>query len=174
VACLLAVQVSWVPIQTAYAATEAGYRDQVSLGRSIGAVYNRPAYRDAVIAMPGDDPTLLYTMVRYGGVPGARVVSEFYDPFYYLPSGYHYVDHKDVAGTLLQCWFSTTKTRLLLLPPSSPFNHSVQEYAAFMLDHPDWFADTQVELGYGLRLIAVQVPDPGSAFCAQAAHDAPH
>jgi len=174
VACLLAVQVFWVPIQTAYAATEAGYRDQVALGRSIGAVYNRPEYRGGLIAMPGDDPTLLYTMVRYGGVPGARVVSEFYDPFYYLPSGYHYVDHKDVAGRLLQCWFSTAKTRLLLLPPSSPFNHSVQDYVAFMRDHPDWFADTQVELGYGLRLIAVQVPDLGSAACEQAARDAPH
>jgi hypothetical protein len=75
---------------------------------------------------------------------------------------------------MLQCWLSSTKTRLLLMPPSSPFNHSVQDYAAFMLDHPEWMADTQVELGYELRLIAVHVPDPGGAVCAQAARDAPH
>jgi hypothetical protein len=173
VIAVFAIQGFWIPIQTAYAATETGFQDQVRLGQEIGAVYNRPEYRGGVLTMPGDEPTLLYTMVRYGGVPGSRVASEFYDPFYYLPAGYHYVDHKDIAGPLLQCWFSSTRTRLLILPPESPFNHSVQEYEAFMADHPGWFSDTQTPLGYGLRLIAVQVRDPGSAVCAAAARNAP-
>jgi hypothetical protein len=165
-AALLAIQVAWIPIQTAYAATESGYRDQVQVGRAVGLVYNQPQYRDGVIGVPGDNPTLVYTMVRYGAVPGDRFTSEFYDPFYYLPAGYHYADHKDVAGPLLQCWFSKTQMRLMLIPPSSAFNHSVVDYEVFMADHPDWFTDTNQQLGDGLRLVAVHVPAPAGTACS--------
>lgn len=166
------MQTWWIPIQNAYAGTEATYRDHVGLGMAIGDVYNRPEYRGGVIAVPGDEPTLVYTMVRYGGVPGDKVTSEFYDPFYYLPAGYRYVDHKDVAGPLLQCWLANTHSRLLLIPPASDFNHSVPDYLAFMANHPDWLSDTQTQLGDGLRLIAVQVPAISQSQCRQAAQSA--
>src|SRR2546429_4157826 len=107
------------------------------------------------MAVPGDDPTLTYTMVRYGGVPGDRVTSEFYDPFYYLPAGYHYADHRDVAGPLIQRWMSSTQMRLLLMPAASAFDHSVPDYQAFMADHPGWFVDTRARLGDGMSLFAV-------------------
>ncbi len=173
VAGILAIQIFWIPIQAAYAATEPGYQDQVRLGRSIGLVYDRPEYRGGMLTMPGDEPTLLYTMVRYGGVSGSKIVSEFYDPFYYLPAGYRYRDHKAVAGALMQCWFTNTRTRLLLVPPASSFNHSVPEYQAFMVDHPQWFTDTQTQLGAGWSLIAVDVPALSGTDCAQAASAAP-
>ncbi len=174
VAGLIAVQVFWIPIQSAYAATEPGYQDQVRLGRAIGEVYNQPAYKGGVIAVPGNAPTLVYTMVRDGGVRGDRITSEFYDPFYYLPAGYLYSDHKGVAGPLLQCWLANTRTRLLLVPPYSTFNYSVTDYQAFMSDHPDWFSDTNAPLGEGWALFAVQVPAITPSDCARAARDAPH
>ncbi|MGA8924274.1 MAG: hypothetical protein WB682_14140 [Candidatus Dormiibacterota bacterium] len=174
VAGLIAVQVFWVPIQSAYAATEPGYQDQVRLGRTIGEVYNRPDFKGAVLAVPGNAPTLVYTMVRDGGVRGDRITSEFYDPFYYLPAGYRYADHKGVVGPLLQCWLANTETRLLLVPPFSAFNYSVNDYQAFMADHPNWFSDTNAQLGDGWALIAVQVPVPTPSECAQAARDSPH
>src|SRR5260370_11000396 len=90
VAAFLLMQVVWLPIQSAYAATEPTYRDHVGLGILIGTVFNRAEYRGGVIAVPGDEPTHVYTMVRYGGVSGNRITSEVYDPFYYLPAGYHY------------------------------------------------------------------------------------
>lgn len=124
--------------------------------------------------MPGDEPTLLYIMVRDEHVPGDRITSEFYDPFYYLPAGYHYADHKDVAGPLLQCWLANTKTRLLLLPPYSPVDHSVPDYQAFIADHPDWFSQTGAQLGNGWSIVAVQVPTPAPGECAQASRAAPH
>ena len=158
----------WIPIQSAYASTTATYRDHVAIGRAIGAVYNQPEYRGGVIAVPGDEPTLVYTMAHYGNVPGNRLSSEFYDPFYYLPAGYRYADHKDVAGTLLQCWLVSTQTRLLLVPPASDFNHSVPDYMAFMADHPAWFTDTGANLGDGLRLFGVQVPAISAATCRAA------
>ena len=170
---VIAIQVFWIPIQTAYAATESGFRTEVQQGRAVGAVYNDPANKGGVIAVPGDNPTLTYTMVRYGGVPGDRMTSEFYDPFYYLPSGYHYADHRDVAGPLLQCWISSTHVRLLLIPAASAFDHSVPDYQAFMADHPEWFADTHADVGDGMNLFAVHVPALSGGECQQAARNAP-
>ena len=171
---LLVIQVFWVPIQNAYSATEVGFQDQVRMGRTIGAVYNQPEYRGGVLTVPGDAPTLVYTMVRDGGVPGAHISSEFYDPFYYLPAAYRYVDHREIVGTLVNCWLVNTRTRLLLLPPPGPVNNSVADDQAFIADHPQWFLDTGAQLDAGWALIAVKVPDPGSIECAQAARDAPH
>jgi hypothetical protein len=172
-AALAVMQVFWIPIQSAYAATEPGYRDQVRLGMAIGAVYNRPDYRGGVVIAPGNAPTVIYTMVRDGGVPGAQIVSEFYDPFYYLPANYRYEDHKDVAGPLLQCWLWNTHARLLLLPPVSSFNASVADYEAFIADNPQWFGQVGTNLGDGWAIVGVQVPAPGPGDCAQAARAAP-
>ncbi len=171
---LLAMQVFWIPIQGAYSITEAGYREQVRFGQTIGSVYNRPEFRDGRLSLPGDAPTLTYTMVRYGRVPGAHITSQFYDPFYYLPGHYHYADHKDVVGPLLQCWLAGTDTRLMVIAPYSSFNHSVPEYEAFIADHPDWFGDTGVHLDNGWKMIAVRVPALSQSECAAATRSAPH
>jgi hypothetical protein len=173
-AAIGALQLTWLPIQSAYQATAAGWRDQVALGRAVGAVYNQPPYRGGVIAMPGDQPELVYTMSRYGAVPGDRLTSEFYDPFYYLPAGYTYAGHRDVAGPLLQCWLSKTGTRLWLIPPASAFNHSVADYQAFMADNPSWFSNTNASLGDGFMLYAVNVPAMTASACDAASRAAPH
>jgi hypothetical protein len=171
---ILAVQGLWLPIQAAYASTEPLFRYEVGLGRSIGEVYNRPEYRGGVLNMPGDEPTLLYVMVRDEGFPGDRVTSQFYDPFYYLPAGYHYAEHPDVVGPLLQCWLSKTQTRLILLSPPGPLSQSVPEYQAYIADHAQWFTDTGAQLGGGWTLIAVNVPAPTASACTHAAQAAPH
>jgi hypothetical protein len=171
---IVAIQVLWLPIQSSYASTQPLFRYEVGLGRSIGEVYNRPEYRGGVLNMPGDEPTLLYVMVRDEGFPGDRVTSQFYDPFYYLPAGYHYAGHPDVVGPLLQCWLSKTQTRLMLLSPPGPLSQSVPEYQAYIADHPQWFVDTGGQLGNGWTLIAVNVPAPSAAACTRAAQAAPH
>lgn len=163
---LLTVQVLWLPVQNAYDSTEPLFIYETSLGRDIMAVYNRPEYRGGVLNMPGDEPALLYVMVRDGGLHGDRVTSQFYDPFYYLPAGYHYTEHRQVAGPLLQCWLATTKTRLLLISPPGPVSWSVPDYEAYIVDHPTWFADTHANLVNGWKLIAVNVPDPSPGECS--------
>ncbi len=163
---LIAVQLLWLPVQGAYKSTEPLFVYETSLGRDIMAVYNRPEYRGGVLNMPGDEPTLLYVMVRDGGLRGDRVTSQFYDPFFYLPAGYHYAEHPQVAGPLLQCWLANTKTRLLLLSPPGPISWSVPEYEAFIADHPAWFADTGANLVNGWKLIAVNVPQPAPGDCS--------
>jgi hypothetical protein len=163
---LLAIQIFWIPIQNAYAATEPTFQHDLRMGRAVAAVYNRPDFRGGGLTVPGDQPTLVYTLVRDGGVPGARISSEFYDPFYYLPAGYHYADHKATAGALLKCWLSNTQTRLLLIPPSDLFNHSAADYRAFIADHPEWFVDTAAQLDTGWSLVAVQLPASSRGECA--------
>jgi hypothetical protein len=164
-AALLAVQLLWLPVQAAYNSTEPLFVYETSLARGIGAVYNRPEYRGGVLNMPGDEPTLLYVMVRDGGLRGDHVTSQFYDPFYYLPAGYHYREHLQVVGPLLQCWLAGTKTRLLLISPPGPLSSSVADYEAYIADHPEWFADTGA-LPNGWKLIAVSVPTPTAAECS--------
>jgi len=166
VAVLVAVQLLWLPVQGAYDSTESLFVYETSLGREIMAVYNRPEYRGGVLNMPGDEPTLLYVMVRDGGLHGDRVTSQFYGPFYYLPAGYHYSDHPQVAGPLLQCWLANTRTRLLLISPPGPISWSVPDYQAFMADHPQWFSDTGANLLNGWKLVAVSVPDPSAGECS--------
>jgi hypothetical protein len=169
---LLAVQLLWMPIQSAYTATEPLFRYEVQLAHAIGGVYNQPDYRGGVLNMPGDEPTLLYVLARDEGIRGDRITSQFYSPFYYLPSGYHYSDHKSVVGPLLQCWLSKTQTRLLLISPPGPLSESVADYEAFVADNPQWFKQTDPPLGNGWSIVAVRVPVPQANECAQAARAA--
>lgn len=159
---VVAVQLLWLPVQDAYAATDGQYRYVRSLAHAVGEVYNRPEYRGGVLNMPGDQPSLLYFLVRDEGVRGDSVTSQFYDPFFYLPAGYRYADHPGVAGPLLQCWLSKTQTRLLLVSPPGPLSASNQDYFAFAADHPGWFADVGSTMPSGWRLFAVNVPTPDS------------
>ena len=172
-AALIGMQLFWVPIQQAYAATEPSYQHEQSVGRVIGQAY-AGAGRGGAIGVPADQPTLVYTMVRDGGVPGAQIVSEFYDPFYYLPPGYSYADHKEIVGPLLQCWLANAHIRLLLIPPASAFNASVPGYDAFIADNPQWFSDTGVQVDPGFVLVAVRVQAPSPGVCSVAAKAAPH
>lgn len=172
-AALVAVQALWLPVQSAYAATQPSYEHSVALAHSIGAVYNQPAYRGGVLNMPGDEPTVLYLLVRDEGLRGSNVTSQFYDPFHYLPAGYRYVDHRDVAGPLLQCWLSQTHTALWLISPPGPLSATNEDYRAFMSDHPDWFADASLSMPSGWSLFGVRVPAPAAGECATAARAAP-
>jgi hypothetical protein len=168
VPALAAIQLLWIPVQTAYTSTEPLFGYDVTLAHEIGAVYNQPQYRGGVLNMPGDEPTLLYLMVRDEGLQGENVTSQFYDPFYYLPAGYHYADHAAVVGPLLLCWLSETRTRLFLISPPGPLSASNDDYRAYFADHPDWFADTGANLPNGWSLIAVTAPSMSSAECVAA------
>ena len=172
-AALLAVQLLWVPVQTAYSSTEPLFRYEVTLAHQIGAVYNQPQYRGGVLSMPGDEPTLLYLLVRDEGLQGEKVASQFYDPFYYLPQGYHYLGHEAVVGPLMQCWLSETRTRLFLISPPGPLSGSNDDYRAYFGDHTDWYKDTGAGLPNGWTLVAVSAPAMSSAACAAARRAAP-
>ena len=115
--------------------------------------------------MAGNEPTRVNGMARDGRIPGNRITSQFYDPFYYLPAGYRYSDHPGVAGPLMQCWLANTRTRLMLLSPPGPLSQSVPNYLAFIGEHPGWFTEVRLADANGWSVFAVDVPAPAVGEC---------
>src|SRR5438552_16307706 len=115
-ALLVAVQLTWIPIETAYTSTTSAWNADVATGRYIASIFSQPDYRGGALNLPPPDhPAVTYALVHYGGLDGSHFVSQLYDPFYYLPGGYHSADHPVRAGTLLRCSMSTTHPSTSLL-----------------------------------------------------------
>jgi hypothetical protein len=161
---LIGTQLTWIPIETAYTSTASAWNTDVAAGRYIARIFGRPAYRGGALNLPPPDhPAVTYALVHYGGLDGSHFVSQLYDPFYYLPAGYRYADHRVVAGTLLQCWLSTTDTSILVMPEDRA------DYLAYVADHPAWFDVVGRVADYGWTIEAVDVPAASPQTCAQAA-----
>ena len=128
-----ALQLTWLPIQAAVGATEAVWQADLASGTLIGEIFQQPGNRWGRLNIPADQPTLTYTLVRYGGLQGGQFTSQLYDPFYDLPAGYRYQDHRTSAGRLMSCWLKNTNTSLFVVPQSN------QNYTAYIDDHPGWF-----------------------------------
>jgi hypothetical protein len=161
---LVGVQLTWIPIETAYMSTTSAWNVDVAAGRNIASIFRLPAYRGGALNLPPPDhPAVTYALVQYGGLDGRHFISQLYDPFYYLPAGYRYVDHVMTAGTLLQCWLSTTNTSILVMPDDRA------DYLAYAADHPAWFAKVGRVADYGWTIEAVHVPALSPQTCARAA-----
>jgi len=164
---LVGVQLTWIPIETAYTSTASAWNTDVATGRYIAGIFGQPDYRGGALNLPPPDhPAVTYALVRYGGLEGKHFISQLYDPFYYLPAGYHYADHPATAGTLLQCWLSTTNTSIFVMPEDRA------DYLAFAADHPAWFEMVGRVATYGWTIEAVHVPAPSPQTCAQSALNA--
>jgi hypothetical protein len=167
VLALVAVQLEWPPLLSMYASTQGAWTGAVIAGKGLGAIYNQPQFEDGgAIAVPAGNPDVTYTLARYGGVEGSHLVSELYDPFYYLPAGYSYHDHPQVAGTLMQCWLDKSRVRLLVIDSKN------QNYLDFVADHPDWFQQVGTGLAHSWDVEAVNVPSPSPVECDAAARSA--
>ena len=164
---LLAVQVSWGPIQAVYTSTTPTWATTVAVARQIGHDYRQPGVEGGALTLPADHPNLTYALARYGGVEGRHLISELYDPFYYLPSSASYAAAPKTVGTLLQCWLARTGTRLLVVDQRD------LNYAAFLADHPGWFALTDRAEPYGWTLYRGLAPRPALMECEEAARAAP-
>ena len=166
---VVAVQLAWLPIRQVFGPTDAAWQQAVVAGQDLGAAYNQtPGVSGGALNVPDDRPDLTYTLARYGNVSGKHLVSQLYDPFYYLPSGYTYTAHPDVTGPLLQCWLDKTDTHLWAVPlTNSNYNH-------FIADHPGWFDFLGDLTDTGWALWRAQVPRPAHGLCEEAARAAPH
>jgi hypothetical protein len=130
-AAALAAQLLWLPIQSAYRQTEVVWRADLASGRYIADLYRQPLHRWGRLNIPADQPTLTYVLAHAGGVAGSDIVGQLYDPFYDLPSGYRYADHRPEATRLMACWLKNTNTSIFVLPISNA------NYVAFLSDRPD-------------------------------------
>lgn len=97
---------------------------------------------------------------------GKHLVSEMYDPFYYLPTGWTYQDHAEVVSTLVQCWLDKTDTRLMAMSPNDA------NYALMRQLHPDWFVPLGTMSETQWLVYGVSAPQPALAACAEASRAA--
>jgi hypothetical protein len=158
---LVAAQLEWAPILNLYNATRITWTQSQGAASQLMSVYNRPAYRGTVLNIPPDRPAMFYAMVEYHGLQGRNVAGQLYDPFYYFPN-LSYAQRPDVGAALMQCWLTSTRTRLWAVDPSK------SQYRQLIADHPTWFAAAGAVDAYGWMLEDVHVPSLGAAGCAAA------
>jgi hypothetical protein len=114
------------------------------------------------MAIPPDRPEITYGLARFGGVEGKHLVSEMYDPFAYLSSGYRYQDHQSTVTTLVACWLSATDTRLIAIP------YGDGNYALLQQLNPSWFTQLGTMEEAGWTVVGVSSPQPTAAECEAA------
>ena len=161
-ATLVVTQVVWVPIAQVFGPSEAEWHAVQAESIQLGAWYNQAPYAGHALAVPPERPDITYGLARFGGVEGKHLVSEMYDPFAYLPSGYRYEDHEAAVTTLVQCWLGDTDTRLIAIPWNDP------NYALLQQLNPSWFVrlGTMDEAGWTVN--GVSVPPLTAAECKAA------
>ena len=168
VTALLVAQLAWIPIAQVFGPTEANWQATLAASRQLGAWYNQAPYQGHALAVPPDRPDVTYGLARYGGVEGKHLVSEMYDPFFYLPGGYTYQEHQQVVNTLVECWLAKTDTRLIAMPPNN------QNYDLMRALNPDWFVQLGTMSETKWLIFGVSAPSPAQAVCEQASRTAAH
>jgi hypothetical protein len=163
IVALVAVQAAWAPILSVYRTTEPRWAQTVSAGQLIGGIYRQPQNRDGVVNFPQTRSDLTYVLARFEGIDGRHIVGQLYDPFYDLPAGFAYTDHRQVAGVLMQCWLSDTHTRLFVVDQGLNPN-----YVAFIADHPDWFSEAARVPSYDWVVYRTDMPTPPAGECSVA------
>jgi hypothetical protein len=159
---LVAAQLEWAPILNLYSATGFRWAQSQTAASQLMGVYDQPTYRGLVLNIPPDEPGMFYAMVEYHGLQGRNVVGQLYDPFYYA-SGFSYAQHPQVGDTLMQCWLTSTHSRLWAVDTNNA------NYVAVMTDQPAWFTQVGTVTAYGWVLEDVHVPAASAADCASAA-----
>jgi hypothetical protein len=166
-ATVLVSQLAWIPINQVFAPTEAAWHATLAESRQLGAWYNQAPYAGHALVLPDDRPDITYALARFGGVEGKHLVSQMYDPFAYLPSGYGYADHQQVVNTLIECWLSETDTRMLAVPDGN------SNYQLMLGYNPAWFMRLGRMADARWSVVGVYAPHPSAADCG-AARSASH
>ena len=165
-ALILLAQVEWVPIHQVFGPTETEWHSTLAASRQLASWYNQAPYQGHAMAVPSDRPDVTYGLARFGGVEGKHLVSEMYDPFAYLPSGYSYAGHPDTVDTLVECWLAKTDVRIMAMPPSN------QDYALMREHNPGWFVSLGLMSDTNWQVYGVEAPHPSPAQCAEASRAA--
>jgi Dolichyl-phosphate-mannose-protein mannosyltransferase len=161
-ATVVVSQLAWIPIFQVFAPTEAVWKTTLAESRQLGAWYNQPTYAGHSLVVPDDRPDITYALARFNGVEGKHLVSEMYDPFAYLPSGYSYADHRQVVDTLIECWLSDTDTRMIAIPKGD------SNYEQMLANNPSWFGHLGTLTAAGWSVESVNAPRPSAADCGAA------
>jgi len=161
-ATVLASQLAWIPIAEVFGPSETEWRAVQAESIQLGAWYKQSPYAGHSLAVPPERPDITYGLARFGGVDGKHLVSEMYDPFAYLPSGYRYEDHQSTVSTLLACWLSDTDTKLIAIPRDD------SNFALLQQLNPAWFIRLGSMDEASWIVFGVSAPKPTAGDCEAA------
>lgn len=159
---ILGCQLVWIPIGQVFGPSEGPWLVVKAESVQLGAWYNQTPYAGHALAVPQYRPDITYGLARYGGVEGRHLVSEMYDPFAYLPSGYRYEDHQSTVTTLVECWLKDTDIRLIAIPQNDA------NYALLQKLNPSWFIHLGSLDEAGWTITGVSAPPPAPSECKAA------
>jgi hypothetical protein len=159
---ILGCQLVWIPIGQVFGPSEGPWLVVKAESVQLGAWYNQTPYAGHALAVPQYRPDITYGLARYGGVEGRHLVSEMYDPFGYLPSGYRYEDHQSTVTTLVECWLKDTDIRLIAIPQNDA------NYALLQKLNPSWFIHLGSLDEAGWTITGVSAPPPAPSECKAA------
>jgi hypothetical protein len=159
---LLIAQVAWIPIANAFGPTETTWHSTLAESLQLSAWYKTGPYQGHALAVPPDRPDITYGLARFGGVEGKHLVSEMYDPFAYLPTGFKVVDHESTVSALVQCWINETDIRMIAVQENDANLALIQQL------NPGWFTDIGTMREAQWIVKGVSVPKPSAGDCAAA------
>jgi Dolichyl-phosphate-mannose-protein mannosyltransferase len=159
---ILVSQLAWIPIANVFGPSEVQWRVVQAESVQLGAWYNQAPYAGHALAVPPERPDITYGLARFGGVDGRHLVSEMYDPFAYLPSGYRYQDHQSTVTTLVECWLGDTDTRLIAIRRDDANLTLIQQM------NPSWFVRLGSMDEASWMVTGVSAPHPTAAECKAA------
>lgn len=159
---ILGCQLVWIPIGRVFGPSEGPWLVVKAESVQLGVWYKQAPYAGHALAVPQYRPDITYGLARFGGVEGRHLVSEMYDPFAYLPSGYRYEDHQSTVTTLVECWLKDTDIRLIAIPQNDA------NYALLQQLNPSWFVLLGSMDEAGWTITGVSAPHPTPAECKAA------
>ncbi len=161
-ATLLVSQLAWVPIAQVFGPSELDWQQVKAESIQLGVWYSANPYSGHAIAVPYDRADITYALARFGGVEGKHLVSEMYDPFAYLPTGYEYQEHQVTVNTQLACWLGHTDVRMIAIPGNDP---GLQLMVRL---NPGWFVHVGFLEEANWDVYGVTVAPPTTAECEAA------
>lgn len=78
-ALTISTQLAWIPILQRFEETRNEWQRSVKWGKEVGKYY-----KEGTLLFPDGDPHFTYTVVQYGHVDGKNILSQMFDPFYYV------------------------------------------------------------------------------------------
>jgi hypothetical protein len=163
VATLVVCQLAWIPIANAFGPSEIEWRSVQAESMLLGGWYNAVPYAGHRLALPPDRPEFTYAMARNGRVDGKHLLSEMYDPFFYVRPGYPYQEHQATVNTLLQCWLSSNDVAMIAIAEYDPDLRLAAQL------NPGWFTPlgTMASARWSVYGVSVSTPQPAACEAAR-------
>lgn len=127
-AITIASQLSWIPIAARFEETKSEWNRSVSWGKTIGRYYS-----GGTVLFPDGDPHFTYTAVQYGNVYGKNILSQMFDPFYYIGEDLVLSKWDKYEKSIIDDWIIKNNIKLAVI------RNDTSRYAGLIEKRPDLF-----------------------------------